>query len=245
MSRPNRAARTFLIVQTGTTLPALRARRGDFPHWFRCALGLPRAAVDVVRVDVGTPLPDAGAHRAVIVTGSAAMVTDAQPWSEAAAAWLRELVRAGRTPVLGVCYGHQLLAHALGGRVDWNPQGREIGTQWLQCTPGVRGDALFGGLPPRFRAQTTHQQSVVAPPSGAQVLATSERDAAQGVRYGERAWGMQFHPEFSAGVMAGYVRGRAAALRAEGLAPEALLAANGPAPEARRLLRRFVALAST
>lgn len=230
----------LLILQTGTTLPALAARSGDFPHWFARSAGLRRRDYAVVRVDSGGPLPDARGYAGVIVTGSASMVTEREPWSERSAQWLGELVRTARLPLLGVCYGHQLLAHALGGTVGWNPRGRQIGTKALELAAAARQDPLFRGLGDGFRVQTTHQQSVLELPAGAQVLAASALDPHQALRLGERAWGLQFHPEFSAGVMAGYIRGRRERLQAEGLDPQHLLRECGPAPQARRLLRRFV-----
>lgn len=229
-----------LVLQTGTTLPQIAARHGDFAAWFLRMAGLERHDAEIVRADRGEALPTPGRHAAVLVTGSASMVTERAEWSERSAEWLAAVVRRAAAPVLGVCYGHQLIAHGLGGRVDWNPRGRQIGTKSLQATAAAASDPLFGTLQPRFRAQTTHQQSVVEAPAGAQVLAASALDPHQALRFGERAWGLQFHPEFSAGVMAGYIRGRSERLRAEGLDPAALLRECGPAPETRRLLRRFV-----
>ncbi|UXI68611.1 glutamine amidotransferase [Tahibacter amnicola] len=235
--------RPFLIVQTGTTLPALRARRRDFPHWFRIGMGLPVGTVHIHDATADAAFPALDRYAGVIVTGSGAMVTERQAWSERTAEWLATVARAASCPVLGVCYGHQLLAHGLGGEVGWAPKGREIGTRDIVCTSATRSDPLFAPLARGFRAQTTHQQSVLTPPAGALVLAASDHDAHQAVRYGERAWGVQFHPEFSAGVMAGYVRGRAERLREEGIDPGVLLQTCGPTPAGRRLLRRFVRLA--
>ncbi|HJU39761.1 MAG TPA: glutamine amidotransferase [Tahibacter sp.] len=236
---PRGDARPFLVVQTGTTLPSLRARIGDFPHWFRCGLGLAAHDVRLVRADAGDALPSADAVAGVVVTGSGAMVTDRLDWSERTGAWLADVVARGRTPLLGVCYGHQLLAHALGGTVDWNPQGREIGTKTLTTTAAAAADILFAPNAAGFRAHTTHQQSVVAPPPGAVVLAHSAQDPHQALRVGAHAWGVQFHPEFSAGAMAGYIRGRADRLREERIDPAQLMRECGPAPAARRILWRF------
>jgi GMP synthase (glutamine-hydrolysing) len=232
-----------LVLQTGTTLPQLAARRGDFAAWFVRTAALSRYDVEVVRVDRDETLPSAQRFAAILVTGSASMVTERAAWSERSAAWLAAAVQDTAAPVLGICYGHQLLAHGLGGCVDWNPRGRQIGTKTLETTPQAVGDPVLGGAGTEVRAQTTHQQSVVAPPPGAQVLASSALDPHQALRFGERAWGFQFHPEFSAGVMAGYIRGRRERLVSEGLDPAVLLRECGPAPQARRLLRRFVQLA--
>jgi GMP synthase (glutamine-hydrolysing) len=233
----------FLILQTGTTLPHLAARRGDFATWFVHAAALRPHDVEIARVDRGEPLPAASRFTAVFVTGSASMVTDGADWSERSAEWLAAAVRSEAAPILGVCYGHQLLVHGLGGRVDWNPRGRQIGTKWLSASAQAMTDPLFAALGTGFRAQTTHQQSVIEVPAGAQVLAGSALDPHQALRLGERAWGVQFHPEFSAGIMAGYIAGRRERLLSEGLDPAQLLRDCGPAPQARRLLRRFVTLA--
>ena len=104
----------FLIVETGRPVPPLR-RYGRFPHWIRVAAGLEEHETVVVDVEHGDALPDPHAFAGVLVTGSAAFVTDHADWSERSAAWLRQTAHAG-LPVFGICYGHQLLAHALGAR---------------------------------------------------------------------------------------------------------------------------------
>jgi GMP synthase (glutamine-hydrolysing) len=232
----------FLIVQTGTTLPEIRARHGDFPQWIARDMELAPGEVHVVRVDRGEALPDPATVRGAVVTGSGAMVTDRESWSEATADWLRAGVASG-LPLLGLCYGHQLLAHALGGCVDFNPRGREIGSAWLERSTAAVDDALFDRMPARFVAQESHLQSVVEAPPGSVVLARSARDRHQALRHAPRVWGLQFHPEFSEAVVALYISERADALRHEGLDPVALEAAVAPAPEARGLLARFAELA--
>jgi GMP synthase (glutamine-hydrolysing) len=231
-------ASRFLIVETGRPLPPL-GRHGGFPHWIRTAAGLSRAEVDVVDATAGA-WPAHGAHAGVLVTGSGAMVSDRLDWSERAAAWLRGSVEAG-VPAFGICYGHQLLAHALGGRVGDNPLGREMGTVAVRRLPGADGDPLFHGVAARFDAHATHLQTVLEPPGNAVVLACSALDRCQALRFGEAAWGVQFHPEFSVAHMQGYIRARAGALVAEGADPGAMLAAVHATPAARRILRRFVA----
>ena len=130
-----------LVVKTGSTLPGIAARRGDFESWIARGMGLAASDIDVIDVTSGAPLPAPGALPGIVVTGSSAMVSAREPWSERAGAWLVDAVGAG-TPVLGICYGHQLLAHALGGRVARNPRGREIGTIQLRLAPEAKHDAL-------------------------------------------------------------------------------------------------------
>lgn len=229
---------TFLIIETGQPVASMR-RHGGFPHWVRVASGLPRDGAVVINVEAGDALPSRDGFAGAIVTGSSAMVTDRLDWSEATAAWLAEAALAG-FPLFGICYGHQLLAHALGGEVGYNPAGREMGTIDIELLPTATQDALFGPLPPTMAVQLTHRQSVLRVPEGATVLARSSTDPCQAFRWGEHVWGVQFHPEFSTTHMRGYIQARKVALQREGLDPQAMLAAVASSPEGRRVLRRFV-----
>ena len=228
----------LLIIETGKPLPSLN-RYGGFAHWIRVAAGLCARQIRVVDVTAGQPLPAPGEVSAVVISGSAAYVTDRAGWSEATAAWLRQAVAAG-LPVLGICYGHQLLAHALGGEVAFNPAGRESGTIALQLHPAAADDPLFAGLPATLPAHATHLQTVLTPPPGATVLAQSARDNCQAFRIDERAWGVQFHPEFATHHMRGYLRERAACIARHGGDARLLARQVHAAPQARHLLRRFV-----
>lgn len=228
----------FLILVAGQPAAPLR-RHGGFDHWIRVAAGLGRDEAVVIDVEGGDELPTLDAFAGVIVSGSAAMVTERLSWSERAAAWLADASRAG-LPLLGICYGHQLLAHALGGTVVDNPAGRRMGTFEVELLPEAADDALLGPLPPRFPAQMTHVQHVSVPPPGAVVLARAEHDPCHAFHVGANTWGVQFHPEFSTTHMRGYLQARAGVLAQEGLDVRALLDAVGAAPQARRVLRRFV-----
>lgn len=228
----------LLIIETGKPLPTLN-RYGGFPHWIRVAAGLEAAQTRVVDVTAGQPLPAIAGLSGVVVTGSAAYVTDRADWSEHTAAWLRAAVAAG-LPVLGICYGHQLLAHALGGQVAYNPAGRESGTIALELHAEAADDPLFAGLPATMAAHATHLQTVLTPPPGATVLAHSAHDRCQAFRFGHRAWGVQFHPEFATHHMRGYLRERAACIARHGGDARLLARQVTAAPQARLLLRRFV-----
>ncbi|GAB3737045.1 glutamine amidotransferase [Luteimonas pelagia] len=233
-----RSARPLLILETGKPVPGLR-RHGDFPHWIRVAAGIDRAHAVAVDATREAPPPH-GDFSGAVVTGSPAMVTERAAWSERAADWLRGAADAG-LPLFGICYGHQLLAHALGGEVGDNPAGREMGTIEVDVHGPAERDAVFGRLPRRFVAQASHLQTVLRPPPGATVLARSAGDGCQAFRWGDSAWGVQFHPEFSATHMRGYVHARREALARDGLDPDRLARGVRPAPYARLALRRFAA----
>ena len=233
----------LLVVKCGSTLPALRERGGDYEDWIVAGMGLAPGRAVVLAPPEGAELPDPGQLAAVVLTGSSAMVSAREAWSERTAVWLREVVAVG-TPLLGICYGHQLLAHALGGRVAANPLGREIGTVEIEVRPQARRDALFGELPDRLTMQATHLEAVLELPPDARLLAGTRGDPHQAFSVGSRAWGVQFHPEFDAQVMRAYLEARSEQLRREGLDAEALLALVRDAPHGRALLRRFAALAA-
>lgn len=234
-------ATPFLIIETGQPVASMR-RHGSFAHWIRVAAGLDRDASVVVDVERGSELPSREGFAGVIVTGSAAMVPDRHPWSERTADWLRDAAHAG-LPLFGICYGHQLIARALGGEVGPNEVGREMGTVRIHLHPEAQHDPLFARLADPFAAQATHLQSVLRPPEGAVVLAHNDHDACHAFRWGPAAWGVQFHPEFSAGHMRGYIRARHDALARENRCGKRLAGEVHAAPQARRILRRFVAFA--
>ena len=221
----------LVIFKVGSTHPEIAAELGDFEHWI--ASGLPANAPPVKVVDprAGDALPSPSEVAGVIVTGSHSMVTDREPWSEQVAGWLRDAVTV-EVPVLGICYGHQLLAHALGGDVHFHPGGIELGTVPIELTTEAADDPLFTGLPRRFPAQAAHRQSVRRLPPTATRLAGNGFEPHHAYRVGRNAWGVQFHPEFSAAATAAYVR--ASALDAP--APVA------DTPEAATVLARFARL---
>jgi GMP synthase (glutamine-hydrolysing) len=185
--------RRVLILQSGSCDPAVRGRHGDFPDWFARPLAA-RAALRVVR-PYEAPLPRAG-FDAVLVTGSPWSVVDPAPWMDEAAAFLLEVARA--RPVLGVCFGHQLLARALGGEVTRNPLGREAGTTAVTLTEAGRRDPLFAGCPERLLVQQTHEDHVAGVPPSATVLAVNDFSPVQAYAVGDSIRCVQFHPEMDA-----------------------------------------------
>ena len=124
----------LLILKTGSTLESLRASVGDFDDWIQSAMGLATSDTICSSVFLGEELPPLETLAGIVVTGSPAMVTDGARWNQIAMLYLIEAVEQG-LPILGICYGHQLLAQALGGRVDYHPQGREIRLTALLLTP--------------------------------------------------------------------------------------------------------------
>ena len=224
------------LIKTGSTIPQIKSLHGDFEDWFSEAMDV----TGLLQVDAFNqqPLPAPEDLAGILITGSPAMVSEKLDWSERTAEWLGLVVPTG-IPVLGVCYGHQLLAHALGGSAGLNPNGRQIGTITAQLVDYHNNDLLLGHLPKTFAAQCSHSEVALKLPPGAVRLADSPLDANFAVRFAEKVWGVQFHPEFSATVTSDYIRYRADDLREEGLNPECLLEKTTDTEEAKSVLRTF------
>jgi GMP synthase (glutamine-hydrolysing) len=230
--------KTVLIVKMGTTLSSLAERRGDFDDWVKAPLELDPDRIRVVKPYEGEELPDPRLLSGVVITGSHDMITDRNIWSELTAAWLPVVFEAG-TPLLGICYGHQLIAHAMGGHVGLNPRGVEFGTVEIRLNDQAALDPLFRDFAPALQFQACHSQSVITLPPEATLLASNFRDSHQAFSIGETAWGVQFHPEFDADIVATYVKECSDVLNADGIDPAGLLETIENTPHGEALLRRF------
>ena len=226
------------ILVTGEPVPNVRTARGSFERMVRETLGAAwEGAVVVLDAEKGER-PLATELSALVVTGSPASVTSRDPWIVDTEAALAAFVAAG-APTLGICFGHQLLVQALGGSVTKNPRGREIGTVDFEV---LEADPLLGSAPRRLRVNASHVDSVRRLPPGARLLGHTLLDPYGAARFGERAWGVQFHPEFDGEIVRGYIEARREAIAGEGIELESLVSED--TPESAEILRRFARLAA-
>ncbi|WP_338619060.1 glutamine amidotransferase [Pigmentiphaga sp. CHJ604] len=228
----------ILILQTGGPPQAVGAAYGGFDRMVGEVAGLNPGRLARVAAYKGETPEAPSRYAAALITGSRANVTDHAPWSEACAGWVRDAMDAS-LPLFGICYGHQLMSYALGGRVGYLEGGREIGTQQVELTPAAAGDALVAGMPSIFAAHFIHEQTVAEPPAGAAVLARNGKDSHQMLRYGPNAVSVQFHPEFTVPVMRAYFDVMRAGLADEGLDVQALRAGVAETPVSHAIMRRF------
>ncbi|MFV0449742.1 MAG: glutamine amidotransferase [Vibrio sp.] len=197
--------KTLLIVNVGQPPEQQLEKYGDFEYWAQRAIS--DVEITVTLLDgVNNALPDYDTLAGVIIMGSLSMVTEKADWMLRLSNNIIELTEK-KIPLLGICFGHQLIAQALGGVVAYNPKGLEIGTVELERLASASSDPLFEQVPLHFAAQTVHFQSVQQLPPNAVCLAKSELDDHHAFRTGSCTWGVQFHPEFTSDIMRDSVQG--------------------------------------
>ena len=191
------------VLAAGAPPSAMVPTFGDYPSMFRALLA--DGAHDWRDYDVQRGVwPDAVEdHQAYIVTGSACGVYDPEPWI---ADLKRFLVEAhGRAVLVGVCFGHQVMAEAFGGRVIKSPKGWGIGLHQHQ----VRRAAPWMDVVPAYALAASHQDQVVEAPPGAEVLAGSDFCPYGMLAYsGGSAMSLQLHPEFAPAYAQALIAGR-------------------------------------
>lgn len=189
------------IIQTGNTLPEIASIHGDFYDWFKNATSVPvRWALS--NVHLGDPMPPPSSSDGWIISGSPASVNDDLPWLPSVNAAIADAANAGH-PILGICFGHQLLAISLGGKVSMNPNGWELGEAIIKLTPAGSSSPLLNGLGPNAAVYESHKEMVVELPNEAILLADNGMGI-QSFGFGDCVWGVQFHPEFTSDVAAMY-----------------------------------------
>jgi GMP synthase-like glutamine amidotransferase len=186
------------ILQTGHSPEALRDVHGDYNEMFMRLLGGPNTEFETFPM-LANEFP---AHPSVadawLVTGSSCGVYDGFPWIATLKAFLRQ-VHEEQVPLVGICFGHQIIAEALGGKVEKFLGGWSCGLKHYDMAGRDTPAALFAW----------HQDQVVVPPQGAEIIAWSDFCRYAGLRVGDRTLTFQAHPEFDQE----YVRALATARR--------------------------------
>jgi GMP synthase-like glutamine amidotransferase len=183
------------ILQTGDVPDALQSRFDPYPKMFRDMFERAGEVFDyeIVRALDGAPLPEPGKVEAVIIDGSSSAVYENHEWLGPLRAFIRRAYDV-RTPMLGVCFGHQLMADALGGAVRKSEKGWGLGHQHYQVR---RKPAFMADAPDRLTLIASHQDQVIAPPADADVFLASDYTPFAGLVYRNgAAISVQPHPEF-------------------------------------------------
>jgi GMP synthase-like glutamine amidotransferase len=180
------------ILKTGRPPKPAIARFGTYPEMFIQLLGPEAYAWRTYAVDEGELPTSPMECDAYLITGSSAGVYEPLPWIGAAMDFLRQAK--GQAALVGVCFGHQLMAQAFGGRVIKSPKGWGVGEHVYEV---MAAEPWMGEPPLRIRLPASHQDQVVEKPPDAEVFAASEFTPYAGLAWpGARAISMQPHPEF-------------------------------------------------
>jgi GMP synthase-like glutamine amidotransferase len=182
------------IIEAGDVPASLSDRFGPYSHMFRDMFERLGAHYDyeVARIHHGEPLPDPGKLEAILLPGSPAGVYDNHfGWM----APLRDFIRgayAAATPMVGICFGHQIMADALGGDVRKSEKGWGLGRHTYAVT-----DERLGSGRPTLSVACSHQDQVIVPPREAEVILGSDFTPNAGLSYRNgAALSFQPHPEF-------------------------------------------------
>ncbi|MEM9049799.1 MAG: gamma-glutamyl-gamma-aminobutyrate hydrolase family protein [Pseudomonadota bacterium] len=195
------------ILETGKVPDGLEATHGSYTDLFRAFLGAaaPDASFLTVPVCEGAAPQDVRAVDGWIITGSRHGVYDPLAWIAPFEAMLRAC-RAARIPLFGVCFGHQIMAQAFGGRAEKASQGWSVGRHGYDF---LKRPGWMAGAEPRFTQLAMHQDQVTRPPPDTTLLAGSARCPYAALAYGDpdRPWGLsvQPHPEFTDAFLADLV----------------------------------------
>ena len=194
------------ILQCGHFPDDLRGEMGDYDAMFATLLGGRGFLFETYAVVDGIFPSGPEACDGWLITGSRHGAYDDLPWIPPLESLIRAIRDAGK-PLVGVCFGHQIIAQALGGRVEKVDRGWAIGRQVYD----------FGGT--EIPLIAWHQDQVVDLPEGARVVASNDFCPNAALVYGDRIFTVQPHPEFTAAALDGLIR-----KRGPGLVPEAQLA---------------------
>lgn len=195
----------LFILKVGTTFKSTFEENGDFENWVINQVDNKNLEISVLDIKKGAKLPSLIECAGVIITGSHSMVTDEESWSVRIEKWIPELIE-NSIPLLGICYGHQLLGKSMQGFSTFHKNGMEIGTVDINLTDNAKEDELFKDIPNCFKAHTIHSQTVEDLPLNSVRLAFNSHDKNHAFRIGKNAWGVQFHPEYNNSIMKSYIK---------------------------------------
>ncbi|KPU45730.1 GMP synthase [Oxobacter pfennigii] len=231
----------ILIIKAGTTYDSIREKYGDFEDYIINTADLNYEDILVWNAYQKEKEPDINDVSAIIITGSHSMVSDFEDWSVMLSKWLKDTA-SGKVPILGICYGHQLLAQTFGGTVGYHPRGKEFGTVYIELTEDGEKDPLLGVLPEKFFGHVAHSQTAIKVPPEALVLAGNEFEPHHAFALKNNIWGVQFHPEFTMDITHSYIEKLEDSLKIEGYDIKALKSSLQDNDYGKILLKRFIEL---
>jgi GMP synthase (glutamine-hydrolysing) len=207
LAKGSNGVKEILIIDCGPSLSDVTKHYGVAPEWIMESLKNKGCNFTLVKPYVGENVQISNAD-AWIITGSPRSVYDADDWMVVIERELKN-IQSSKIPVLGICFGHQLLAKCFGGIVELNPKGWELGAYPVQFTDAGKKSQIFSGMDDNAIVYESHQDSVIVLPEMAIELARNNKGN-QAFKIHDNFYGVQFHPEFSWEVIKMYVSKRSA-----------------------------------
>lgn len=195
------------ILSTGEATAYTLARHGSYVELFQELLAEPGVHWDIFDSQRGERPQRVKDYHGLVITGSAATAHETLSWILSLNALIREIVDQG-VKLLGVCFGHQVVANALGGRSEINPAGWEIGLHQVTTTQAISKNWYVRDAEPCPGILESHRDHVAELPAGAELLAYSEQTPVQMFAVGDRVLCMQGHPEFNNDIVRDLVESR-------------------------------------
>tara|TARA_Y100001978_G_scaffold68176_1_gene61324 strand:- start:396 stop:1082 length:687 start_codon:yes stop_codon:yes gene_type:complete len=195
------------VLIAGETNSAIKNKVGLKKKWYSDALSSQSLSISFYDIYNNDDFPLSEDNNPWIITGSEHSVYDNLEWLNNLKYKLSEAINKGR-PVLGVCFGHQLLADVIGGTVAKNKLGWEVGYAPIELTSEGNDSLLFNNFPNSFYAAQTHQDIVQDLPEECTILAKNNMGI-QSFSYKDQIFGVQFHPEFNQEILDNYINLRA------------------------------------
>ena len=183
------------IIETGLPPKPLQQNWPRYPAMFQTLLDAAGSGFEYETVPIanGATLPDPSGLKGVLITGSAAGVYDDEPWMQPLFAFIRAAAKV-KTPQFGICFGHQAMAEALGGRAEKSDKGWGVGRHTYKVSD--RPDWM-ADIPDMFSLAVSHQDQVTTVPARTTTIATSDFCLHAGLHYQAfPAASFQGHPEF-------------------------------------------------
>ncbi|MEM1021574.1 MAG: type 1 glutamine amidotransferase [Pseudomonadota bacterium] len=222
------------VLQTGRTIPEALDAHGDYDEMCKAMIGRAPDQAETFAVLDGDFPPSLDPYDVIVITGSKHGIYEDLPWIAPTEDLIRQAMQDGKR-MIGICFGHQIMAQALGGRAEKSEKGLGVG---LMPYDFISSD----GSRTRKHLYAWHQDQVLEAPPGTKVIATSDFCPIAGLRYGDQAISLQPHPEFTKAYMTALIEARCDSHLGPEASEKALVSMEKPSDsvEVRQMLQSFM-----